>query len=263
MAGLATTVLTGAVFVASSQVQAQDAKPEDKGWETSASAGVTLTRGNSKNFLATLSVDSSRKWSKDEALLGASAGYGKTTDVKRDDGLPDDENTTAAYAKGFGQYNHLFTERIYGATRADGLYDGIADIYYRFTFSPLAGYYFIKEPTTTLSGDIGPSWVVEKVGAAPDDTDGEMGARGYLGLRLGERFEHKFKSGARVWQTADVTPEVENWENYVVNFELGLEAPITKKLSARLVAQDTYDHQPTPGRLKNDFKLIAGLAYKF
>jgi hypothetical protein len=118
MAGLATTVLTGAVFVASSQVQAQDAKPEDKGWETSASAGVTLTRGNSKNFLATLSVDSSRKWSKDEALLGASAGYGKTTDVKRDDGLPDDENTTAAYAKGFGQYNHLFTERIYGATRA-------------------------------------------------------------------------------------------------------------------------------------------------
>jgi hypothetical protein len=66
-----------------------------------------------------------------------------------------------------------------------------------------------------------------------------------------------------VWQTADVTPEVENWENYVVNFELGLEAPITKKLSARLVAQDTYDHQPTPGRLKNDFKLIAGLAYKF
>lgn len=254
-AGWFAGVLTGVAFAGLAPVQAQDAKPEDKGWETSASAGVTLTRGNSKNFLATAGIDTKRKWSKDEALLGASAGYGKSTAVNRTDGRPDDENKTAAYVKGYGQYNHLFTERFYGGLRADGLHDDISDVFYRFSVAPVAGYYFIKAPTTTLSADFGPSWVVEKVGDA--------GARGYLGLRLGERFEHKFKSGARVWQTADLTPEVENWENYVFNFTAGMEAPITKALSLRVVAEDTYDHQPTPGRLKNDFKLIAGLAYKF
>jgi putative salt-induced outer membrane protein YdiY len=265
--GWVASVLTGAVFVGlgHSSAQGQAVQPPDnpKGWETSAAAGVTLTRGNSKSFLATAGVDSNRKWSKDEALLGASVGYGKTTAVNRTDGEEDPETKTAAYAKGFGQFNHLFTERAYGGVRLDGLHDDISDVYYRFTLSPLVGYYFIKKPATTLSADIGPSWIVEKIGAGPNDPDGEAGARGYLGVRLGERFEHKFANGARVWQTADVTPEVEQWENYVFNFEIGLDAPITKSLSSRVVLQDTYDHQPTPGRLKNDLKLIAGLAYKF
>jgi putative salt-induced outer membrane protein YdiY len=239
-----------------STVVGQDAaKPTEEKkplWETSANAGVTLTRGNSENLLATAGINTQRKWSRDEILMGAAAAYGTTT-VKQPG--PDEENTTDAYAKGFGQFNHLFTQRFYGALRADALNDEIADVHYRFSVAPLAGYYFIKSPNTTLSGDAGPAWVVEKVGSA--------GPRGYLGVRVGERFEHKFQNGARVWQTADITPEVENWENYVLNAELGVEAPLTKKTSARLVLQDTYDHQPSPGREKNDLKLIAGLAYKF
>ena len=68
---------------------------------------------------------------------------------------------------------------------------------------------------------------------------------------------------------------VSNWlsaiENYIVNFELGAEAPLSKKLSLRAVLSDTYDNQPaevtgaagTKTRLKNDVKITAGLAYKF
>lgn len=254
-AGLATALLLGLALISPAAQAADPAPPEDKGWESTAAAGVTLTRGNSKTFTATANVDTKRKWSKDEVLLGASAGYGKTTVVNRTDNEPDEENRTVGYAKAFGQFNHLFTERFYGALRVDGLNDEIADIHYRLSIAPLAGYYFIKKPATTLSGDIGPSWVVEKVG--------EAGARGYLGLRAGERFEHKFANGARVWQSLDITPEVENWENYVLNFTLGASAPITKALSLQVLLEDTYDHQPSPGRLKNDVKLTAGLAYKF
>lgn len=258
---LAGVILAATALAGPTSVQAQDAKPEEKkGWESTAGAGLTLSGGNTKNFLATLDLASSRKWSRDEALLGAKAGYGKTT--SRVSG-PDEENKTDAYIKGFGQFNHLFSERVYGALRVDALHDDISDVYYRFSVGPLAGYYFIKKPATTLSADIGPSWVVEKVGAGPNDTDGESGARGYVGLRLGERFEHKFAGGSRLWQTADLTPEIENWENYVFNFTVGVSAPITKALSVQLVADDTYDHQPTPGRLKNDFKLTAGFAFKF
>ena len=38
-----------------------------KGWETTAAAALTLTRGNSETFLATLSLDTKRKWEKEPA----------------------------------------------------------------------------------------------------------------------------------------------------------------------------------------------------
>ena len=248
-----TLFAVASVGIASAQAPAPPPPPPEEGWKTSAAAGVTLTRGNSENFLATFGLDANRKWTRDEILFGASAGYGKTT-VKSDT-EPDEETTTDAFVKGSGSYNHLFTERFYGGLRLDALHDDVSDVKYRFTFAPVVGYYFIKEKKVTLSGDIGPAWVHEKVG--------DHNARGYLGLRAGERFEYKFDGGARIWQSADITPEVQDWENYVFNFEVGVDAPLTKALSARLVASNTYDSQPDEGREKNDFKLTAGIAYKF
>ena len=253
---LAAVAMTFAVLVGQASVQAADAaKPEDKGWETIGSAGLTLTRGNSKNLLATLGVDSVRKWSKDEALLGAKVAYGNTT-------VDGEKNTTQHDIKGYGQYNHLFTERAYGGLRADGLYDKVAAINYRFTVSPLAGYYFIKEKNTMLAGEAGPSFISEEVEFRRPG-ENRVDENSYVGLRLGERFEHKFASGAKVWQNAEWIPQITDFENWILNAEIGVSAPITKKLDARLVLQDTYDNVPAPGRQKNDMKLIAGLGYKF
>lgn len=257
-----TSVCTGAGALALAlaagvaPVQAQDAKKDDKGWETVGSAGLTLTRGNSKNLLATLGVDSVRKWSKDEALLGAKMAYGNTT-------VDGDKRTTQHEIKGYGQFNHLFSERTYGGLRADGLYDKVAGVNYRFTVSPLLGYYFIKNPNTTLAGEFGPSFISEEVVSKLSDGSKRVDENSYVGLRLGERFEHKFSEGAKLWQTAELIPAVTDFDNYIFNFEIGVSAPITKKLDARLVLQDTYDHVPATGRQKNDMKLIAGLGYKF
>lgn len=260
-----TGAATLAVLAGLAPVNAQDAaKPEDKGWETSAAAGVTISGGNSKSFQSTLSLNSTRKWSKDEALLGAQAGYGESTVVKRADGLEDEKNKTEAYIKGFGQWNHLITERFYGGLRLDAVNDAIADINYRFTLSPLAGYYLIKDKATTLAVEFGPSLVHEKVGGV-DDT--------YAGLRLAERFEHKFEGGARVWQSTEIVPQIDDFNNFIATSEIGAEAPLTKKLSLRLVFQHVYDSEPatagvtaggdTRYKLKNDTKLIGALAYKF
>ena len=102
------------------------APPEaHKGWETTAAAGATLTRGNSETFLATMSLDTQRKWVQDEALLGISGGYGES----KVNGV-NTKNTE--FLQGFGQYNHLFTERFYGALRLDGKYDDIAGTAYKF-----------------------------------------------------------------------------------------------------------------------------------
>ena len=227
--------------------------PPPKKWESVATAGVTLTSGNSKTFLATIGVNANRKWSHDELLLGASAGYGETTTGTR---APNDNrtDTTQQYIKGFSQYNHLFNARLYGGFRVEGLYDKIAAVDYRFTLSPLAGYYIVKEPATSFAVEAGPSIVIEKV-AGDEHT--------YWGGRIGERFEHKFKKGAKIWESAEWITQLDDVENWLLNAEAGVSAPIVKALDVRIVAQDTYDNQPAPGRLKNDFKLLAGFGYRF
>lgn len=234
---------------------AEDAKPTEPPkpkWESVASIDLTLTRGNSRSFLATATVNTQKKWATDEVLLGGSAGYGNAT--TRNSSGQDTSSETQDYLKGFGQFNHLFSDRFYGGLRLEGLHDNLADINYRFTASPLAGYYFIKQTNTFLSAEIGPSLVTEELGHHSST---------YMGLRVGERFEHKFNSGARVWQSLEWIPQVDKFENWILNAEAGVSAPITKALDVRLVAQDSYNNRPAPDRLKNDLKLLAGIGYRF
>ncbi|HWN95145.1 MAG TPA: DUF481 domain-containing protein [Methylomirabilota bacterium] len=239
---------------------------ETNKWQTSAAVGVTLTRGNSDTFLGNVTVNSTRKATRDEVLLGASATYGTTetettvtfapspafpngVKIKRDE-----SETTTANAAGFGQYNHLFTDRFYAGVRLDLLHDAIAEVKYRVTLGPLAGYYLIKKPMTQLAVEAGPSFIAEKVGDESDQ---------YVALRFAERFEHKFSPKARVWQSIEFLPQVDRFHNYIINAELGAEASLTEKLSLRGVIQDTYDNIPADGRKKNDVKLITSLVYKF
>ena len=253
---------------------AQDAKaaePEKKkGWESVASAGVTLTRGNSETFLGTVGINSQRKWARDEILLGASAAYGENTVTTREPSGEKKEtrNTTDEFAKGFGQYNHLFTERLYGGLRVDALYDSIAGIEYRVTVSPLIGYFVVKNPKTFLAFEAGPALVFENLDPAKGSDKKHPGenhkdSEVYVTLRFAERFEHKFSDRAKVWQSAEWLPRVENLGDYVFNFELGASAAITKSLDLRVVLQDTYRSEPPDGRKHNDLKLIAGIGYRF
>ncbi len=241
--------LATALGLAAGAASAQNKPAEEKGWETSAFLGATLTRGNSDTFLGNLTLDTKRKWTKDELAFGASAGYGEAE-------VDGDNEKNTEYLRGFGQYNRLFTERFYGGLRADGEYDGIAGVDYRARISPLAGYYFIKTPKTRLSGEVGPSVVFENLKTAPSDT--------YLGLRVGERFEHKLTDTTRIWQSYEYIPQVDRWnEKYLLIGEAGIDAAITKKASLSLVVQHNYDNEPAAGREQNDLRAIAGVRYKF
>jgi len=227
----------------------QSAPVQKKGWEATAAAGLTLTRGNSETLLANLSLEAKRKWVHDETAWGVTGGYGEAK-------IGGDAQKNTEYIRGFGQYNRLFNERLYGGLRLDGEYDGIAGVDYRFRVSPLFGYYVIKHPRTTLGLETGPSVVFEDLQTAP--------AKTYVGVRFGERFEHKLTSTARVWQSLEYIPNVERWdEKYLLVGELGIDTAVTKKLSLRAVIQDNYDSQPAQGRKNNDVRLITGLAYKF
>jgi len=245
-----------------SLAHAADATPTTTNmWQSSIAAGATLTRGNSETFLGTLTGATGKKWNQNELAFGADAAYGTTTEEIKNPGTPPPQtikhdNTTAETVHGFGQYNRLFNERLYGYGRIEGLHDGVADIDYRLSLNVGAGYYFIKTKPTQFSAEIGPGYIVQRLGGQGDN---------YVTLRAAEKFNQALSDRARLWETAEILPQVDDFNNFIVNFEIGVESDLnsSKSMSLRVYLDDTYNNVPATGRKKNDLKLVAAVAYKF
>ena len=220
------------------------------GWQTSATVNVAVNKGNSDTLLAGGNILGIKKWDKNELSAGADAVYGSNKDQAS--GI---RTTTAQNYGASIQYNRLITDRFYFLAHADARQDKVADIKYRVTLSPGAGYYFIKNDRTTLSGEVGPGLVLEQF-------EHQKGHR-YFVLRLGEKFTHKFNDKVRLVQDADYSPQIDDFSNYVVNAQATLEADLSAKLSATLTLGDTYRNEAAPGRKQNDIRLLAGIKYKF
>lgn len=216
------------------------AKPQ---WESTLAFGMTVTKGNSDTILLDSAFKTHRLNLTNEVTALIEGTYGKNDSVKNNETL-----------HGLVQYNHLFTEHLYGYLLTDGFHDAIANIYYRLTVSPGLGYYFIKEKNRTLGVEAGPSFVYEKL-------DGEY--KTYSAARGAERFDQKIDDHTHIWQSAEILPQVDELRNFIVNAELGIETALSKRISLRVVLQDNYVNEPAPGRKKNDVKLISGLTYKF
>lgn len=240
--GLA-AVLTWSAAGARAQTAAEPEKETKPKWESSASLGFTLTDGNSDTLLLTGNIKTQKKMPRDEIAFGVDGAYGENEGEKNNETL-----------HGFGQYNRLFTDRFFGYLRADALHDGIADIDYRVALSPGAGYYFVKEKKVTLAGEVGPGVIFERKGGESDT---------YMTIRFAERFEWKITEKSRLWQSVEYLPQVDDFANYIINAEIGIETAITPKIWLQTYVQDNYVSQPAPGRESNDVKLVTGISYKF
>jgi len=236
-------VLLGLLNALPCQLQSAEAAPS-KGWETSAAVGFTLTQGNSDTVLATANLLGLKKWEANELSAGLNASYGEV------EGLQNNGMT-----RGTVQYNRILNDgKSYFYGKADLLHDAIADVNYRFSVSPGFGYYILKNDTFNLSAEIGPGFISEKVGGIRDD---------YMTIRVGEKFEYKISERARLWQSLEYLPQVDDFENFLLVAEIGVESDLTEKLSLRVSLQDNYDNQPAAGRKSNDLRLVTGLGYKF
>jgi len=212
-------------------------------WKSSASLGLTLTRGNSDTLLFAVTAQTQKKTAVHEITIGGDAGYGEDKNV---------ENKEALH--GYGQFNHLFTQQFYGYARLDTLHDGIANLAYRFTVGPGVGYYFIKDKQTSLSAEAGPGFVFEKLGSASD---------GYSSFRLADKLERKLNANVRVWQSCEIIPQTDKPGNFKVNAEVGVESALTKTTGLRVYVQDNYNRIPATDRKNNDLKLVSALSWKF
>jgi len=226
------------------------AKPKTQ-WKGSVAAGLNVTSGNSRTTLATLVGETTRKTSRNEWVSSVDGTYGQAKVSGQTE-----PTTTAELLHGFTQYNQMFTERFYGLGRVEGKHDGVADLKYRVQLNLGVGYYLIKNTNTDLSAEIGPGYVFQQ-----EDHETIR----YTSLRIGDRFHQALSEHARLWQTAECSPQVDDYENYVANAEVGIEADLTKnkKITLRSYVTDTYNNKPAEDRKKNDVTWVTAIAYKF
>jgi putative salt-induced outer membrane protein YdiY len=224
-------------------VSAQEKEPDEVKWDKTASFGLTLTRGNSETMLATANIQADRTGSENEISLGGTATYGE-----------DQGQVNTKYLRGFGQYNRLFNDKLFGYLRVDALHDEIADLNIRLSIGPGVGYYFLKNDRATLTVEAGGSYVYEEQGGIDDS---------YATVRFAERYTRKINENTKFWQNVEIQPQVDDWENFLLMAEIGVESKITDNLSLRVVLQDTYDNVPAAGRESNDIRLISGISYTF
>jgi putative salt-induced outer membrane protein YdiY len=213
-------------------------------WDGTVTLGVTATQGNVNSVLTTAKMVAEKKCRWNQYSLEADGAYGEVSSVKSAESL-----------HGAAQANHIFIDdKWYGYGRGDGLHDAIQDVGYRFNSGVGGGYYFLKDKINTLSSEAGPAFEAEKLDDEYHD---------YPTARVAENFEHKIDDHARVWQNVEVIPPLTNPQAFLVNAEVGLETPLTHKLSLQTYVQDNFANEPAPGYKDNNLKLVSGLVLKF
>jgi putative salt-induced outer membrane protein YdiY len=231
------------LIVGAAMVRAQTPAPKSP-WDTIVQAGVTLTRGNSETLLANGGISTARRWTKSDFSSSIFLTYGTDRDRQTTDLL-----------RAYGQYNQTLSERWYAGMRLEGLRDGVADVDYRFTLSPLVGWYAFKSAKFFLRAESGPSAaVIENIAGNHNE---------YLVWRVAERIEWRVSAAANLWQSFELLQPTDDANNFLVNGELGFNAAITDSIGIQPKVLATFDNEPPRGRQKYDLRWITSLTYRF
>ena len=227
------------------------------GLATALNAGLTLTDGNSETLAANVGLKTEgAQEGLGSVLAGAEFNYGestvrtKTVDEAGGETVAETDEKTVENAKLFANVKKTLSPRTFLSLDGTALYDDVADVDYRATLGPGLGFYAVKNDKRELSLEAGPSYVWEEVGGARDD---------YLALRFAERYVCQALPNAKLVQSLEYLPEAEDFDNYLLVGEIGVEAAMSDRLSLRVVLQSKYDNTPAEGKERNDLSLIAGI----
>jgi putative salt-induced outer membrane protein YdiY len=267
------TVLAGALLAQATtsraqvvaQGQATNAPASDvvKDWHGHLGAGATVTKGNSDSVLLNLGAADEKDWKFDECSFGGEYNYGLNNWGKAHEATGQNESKSASNVSGFGDYKHLFTDRLYASLHLSAIHDDVAGVRYRGVITPSVGYYIIKSDVTRFNAEIGPGYLRERLGVPFTTPPTHEPDTGYVTLRIAERCEHDLSKTAKIWESVEYLPNVEKFSEYLLNSEAGVSAAINAHLALRLVAQDRYNSKPPLLRQSNDFQLVASIAWNF
>jgi len=213
--------------------------------------GGSMTSGNSETLNANASLGGVLETQVRELRLGVEGSYGESQVETTADGVTKREDeTTTQNAKAFACYKRKFGET-YAYSDNSIRHDDLAALDYRLVVGVGGGRHVVSTETSKLGLELGGAYVREEMA---DDT-----ADDYLAFRVAGRHEQKVGESSKLWESAEYLPRWDDFDDYLINAEAGVEAALNARLDLRLVVQDRYDSKPPEGIDKNDVAVIGSL----
>jgi len=235
-------VVTAIVWLGTAAAQATNT------WETTVSAGLNVTSGNSDSTVANTGVSAVRESGRHETRLLADMNYGegKTGGEKQ---------TTADNVKGGLEYKYTLNGSFLYSNNSV-FRDRVADLDLRLILGGGGGYHIIRTELAKLDLELGAAYIREE---RTDDTGDES-----IAVRVAARHDQTLSETAKLWASVEYLPQADDTAIYLVNSEAGIEALLNQRLqfNLRMVLQHRYDSNVPEGRENSDLALISALVYK-
>lgn len=193
--------------------------------------GLDLNDGNTENLGVNLGLTGKGAINEgSELLFGIEGNYKEDTIVRGGD-----SETTTQTIDADAQYNYLFNDPWYAYANVKGFHDSIAEIDYRVNVGPGVGYYFIKDAIAELAVEAGPGYQFEDAGGESfsDPT-----------WRAAQRYSRQINDKTRVFQDLEYIPILDDWGDYTLNGQVGLETELANGYGLRVALKGLNDSTP-------------------
>lgn len=223
-----------------------DVAPKDPAiWDKSVTAGFNYTDGNSKTSSLNLNGKVFRDYQNEAWRFEADYNYGNAA--------PDAHSPRELTKQNFRalqDYKHTLDSVFFAGANTAFAWDQIANLNHRVILSPNMGAYLLKNDVTKLSLEAGPSYVWERLGGRDDN---------FAAARIANRFVWNISETSLLYQSAEYIVAWEDGADYLVNAEVGIEAPLSSMVNLVISIRDYYINQPAEDRERNDVYTITGL----
>jgi putative salt-induced outer membrane protein YdiY len=225
--------------------------PEKVKWVGAVVAGAVLTRGNTESSTASVSAEATRRSEDSRIYLGAGYYFANQRDNNTGD------NSTIAdnwFLK--GKYDYFFTKRFFGYANMKYEKDRIAALDMRLTPGAGLGYQWVERAGLNFFTEAGLTYVHEEY-TDPDET------RDYMAARAAYHFDFALNAFVKGFHNFEIIPNLEDYEAFLVNADVGLRADLTARIFLEAKAQMAYNSQPSDDREKKDLRYTLGVGWSF
>jgi len=160
-------------------------------WETTVSAGLNVTSGNSDSTAANAGVAAVRTHGKNETRLLSEVNYGES----KTDGA---EQITADNIKGGLEHKYSLNGAFLYSNNS-AFRDTVADLDLRLILGAGGGYHLIKSETATLDVELGAAYIREE---RADDTEDDS-----IAFRAAAGHDQSLSETAKLWAAGEYLPQ--------------------------------------------------------
>jgi hypothetical protein len=221
-------------------------------WQTNASLGFGLARGNSRTTNLAVGFNATRATLHDKLTAYMNSIYASSGLVVAP-GVT--AGVTANDIRGGAMYQHDIFDRAFLYGSGDFEHNALQFLDLRSIWGAGAGYHVIKEMDTALDVYAGGNYTRETY---------STGIRRNVGaLTVGDLFRHQFGKTTTLNQTLDIYPEISNLGQYRFASDISIATKINPWLGWQSTISDRYISDPIPGTVSNDFIFSTGLNFTF